>query len=107
MEGGAADRDMAVRFIQNGRTFLHALHYPAEGPSGVIGSRTPVVILCLPGVCTLRGQVTGVDLTISDVFIDGSPKELTAAITFEELPMGRVTMEDVLSTGMVRTYGAM
>jgi hypothetical protein len=106
-EGGRNDKNRAVEAIEMGRRFLHALAYPAEGPAGVIGARTPVVILCLPGVATLRGQVTGVECSISDVFIDGAVKELTASVSFEELPIARVTMQDVLAGGFTRTYGDM
>ncbi len=104
-EGDQNDKNTAVKAIEMGRRFLHALHYPSAGPAGIIGSRTPVCILCLPGICTLRGQVVACDIQITDVFIDGAVKELTAAVSFEELPIGRVTMQDVLTAGAYRTYG--
>ena len=98
---GTKDQLRAVsEMIEEHRRYLEALCYPAADPTGGINLAPPFCILCLPGIVTLRCKLMSVEFTFLDSDIRGFHKEMRASCTFENHPQNRVTMQDVLATGM-------
>jgi len=93
------------RDIENGRRYLEALTVPPQMPIGVVGGAPPVCLLVLPGILELRVRLTGLQITFSEVDLIGNITEMRARCTFEEAPLGRFTMQDVLERGTFRTWG--
>jgi len=91
--------------MQKYRRFLQALLYPGYAASGIITAQQPPCILVLPGICTLRMKLKQLGEMFEAVFVDGEPKELRMRVAFEEAPMARVSMEEVMMNGMFRTWG--
>jgi hypothetical protein len=91
--------------IQLYRKFLQATLYPGVNPAGVIGAQQAPLILCLPGVLTIRCKLKQLGELISDCDVRGQIKEMRMALAFREAPMARISMEDVMTNGMFRTWG--
>jgi hypothetical protein len=104
-EGGANDMGTIADMMEEDRRFLEALGYPGAGPSGAIEAAAPAAILCLPGLLTLRVRLVSLAFTFEDCDSAGRLREWRAQASFEEAPMGRITMQDHLTNGMFRTWG--
>lgn len=91
--------------IQLYRKFLQATLYPGTNPAGIIGAQQPPLILCLPGVLTIRAKLKQLGELVTDCDVNGQIKEMRMTVTFREAPMSRVSMEDVMTNGMFRTWG--
>lgn len=107
LEGGQSDLQAYSAMMEDGRRFLQALLYAPAGVTGVIGGSPPPCILVLPGVCTMRCRLQSLDFEFTDVDVEGFLKEFTASVSFQEAPMGRITMEDVRANGSFRVWGEM
>ena len=104
-EGGKDDLVAAANQIEKVRRFLQSLEYPGYESEGIIGGQQPPVILCLPGVCCIRAKLKQLAEIHERCDIDGYIVELRLQCVFREQPMSRITMEDVLSNGLYRTWG--
>jgi len=104
-EGSGGDMATVTGMMEEDRRFLEALAYPGAGPSGAIEAAAPAAILCLPGLLTLRVRLVSLDFTFEDCDAEGRLREWRAAVSFEEAPMGRITMQDHLTNGMFRAWG--
>lgn len=91
--------------IEESRRFLESLLYPGQTPAGVIGSSQPPCILCLPGICTLRVRLRNLNIEFTRLNQQGELVEMKCSLTFKEAAMGRVTMQDVRTNGMFRSWG--
>jgi len=91
--------------IQDYRRFIEALLYPPFNPSGVIGAQQTPCILCLPGFCTLRVKLKSLGEVLTDCGAEGDPKEFSFTVSFREAPLARISMEEVMLSGMFRTWG--
>jgi len=97
--------DEAHDYVEASRRFLEASVLPAAAPSGVITGETAPFILCLPGILTLRVKVQDVNITFDQLDQKDRLREVRATVSFKEAPLGRITMQDHLEVGMVRTWG--
>ncbi len=104
-EGHKSHLNYASAQIQKYRRFLEALLYPGYVSPGTIHAQQPPCILCLPGIVTMRCKLNSLREVFKQCDIDGNPIELRMACSFREAPMGRISMEDVLTVGMFRTWG--
>jgi hypothetical protein len=104
-EGSVKQLAVLSEEIQRQRKFLEALLIPYETPIGAIGASPAPAILAMPGICTLRVRLLNLSASFQDFDVNGNIKELVMNVTWEEAPMGRVTMRDHLSTGHFRTWG--
>jgi len=104
-EGGKSLLNQMSAEIEQQRRWLQSLLYPGYVSPGVIGAQQPPVILCLPGVLTIRAKLKSLGEVIEDCDIEGNITALRLPVTFREAPMARVSMEDVLMNGMFRTWG--
>lgn len=104
-EGGLGDLIDMVQSIQASRRFLEALEYPGVTPEGTVGTQRPACLLCLPGIVTMRCRLENLSIRFSRQGVVGDPVEMRANVTFKEAPMGRISMQDVLSVGSFRTWG--
>lgn len=104
-EGGKGDISAAAGEIERVRIFLQSLCYPGLIDNGMIGGEQPPVILCMPGICTIRAKLKQLGEIHQRNDIDGFPIEMRVQCVFHEAPMGRITMQDVLSNGLRRTWG--
>jgi hypothetical protein len=104
-EGSSSDMATIASMMEDDRRFLEAMAYPGAGPSGAIEAAAPAGILCLPGLLTLRVRLISVDFTFEDCDAEGRLRAWAASVSFEEAPMGRITMQDHLTNGMFRTWG--
>ena len=104
-EGKKEDLVGASVRIEKVRKFLQSIQYPGLTTEGVIGGQQPPVILCIPGVCCIRAKLKQLAEIHERCDIDGYPIELRLQCVFEEAPMARITMEDVASNGLYRTWG--
>ncbi len=104
-EGNASDLATVSAMMEDDRRFLEAMAYPGASPSGAIEAAAPTGILCLPGLLTLRVRLVSLDFTFEDCDGEGRLREWRASCSFEEAPMGRITMQDHLTNGMFRTWG--
>lgn len=91
--------------ILSGRKYLQALTVPPQMPVGVIGGSPPPAILVLPGILTLRVRVLNVVFSYTESDYLGNISEMRVKLTFEEAPVSRITMQDVLERGPYRTWG--
>lgn len=91
--------------IMRGVRYLQALLVPPALEAGIVGGAPPACLLVLPHLLALRCRMTEMDLEITDQDPDGRPIEMTAQCTFQEAPLQRITMQDVLLQGMQRTWG--
>lgn len=105
-EGAASDVRVVSMMLEDDRRFLEALNYPGWTPQGTIGSDLPPCILCLPGIVAMRCNLNSLDVDFTKVDLDGNIMELTANVVFEEAPLSRITMQDVMEVGSFRTWGA-
>lgn len=105
-EDGRSDTQIYSMMLEDQRRFLEALNYPGWTPAGTIGSDLPSCILCLPGIVTMRCNLISLGILFKDEFVDGGIKEIVYDTSWEEKPMGRVSMQDVLEKGSFRTWGA-
>lgn len=104
-EGGRSDTQIISMMLEDQRRFLEALNYPGWTPAGTIGSELPKCILCLPGVVTMRCELNSLDILFKDEFVEGGIKEIVYDTVWEEKPMSRISMQDVLALGSFRTWG--
>lgn len=104
-EGGASEMTAYSNMMEQHRRFLEALTVPPLGVTGVVGAEPPACIVSIPGIMTVRARVQSVNFTFSRCDINGRLREWSADVMFQEAPLGRVTMEDVLANGMSRTWG--
>jgi len=104
-EGGKSLLNQMSAEIEQHRRWLQSLFYPGYNAPGVIGNQQAPVILCLPGICTIRAKLKRMGEVIEDCDIEGNITALRLSVQFSEAPMARVTMEDVLMNGMFRTWG--
>lgn len=93
------------RQIEQGRKYLQALTVPPEQPSGIIGAAPTACLLVLPGILILRMRLMSLEFTHVDVDVRGNIIEMRARVTFEEAPVERFTMQDVLESGSYRAWG--
>lgn len=105
-EGGKSLLNQMSQEIEKQRRWLESLFYPGYTSPGVVGGAQAPVILCLPGICTIRAKLKNMGEVIEDCDIEGNITALRLSVDFKEAPMGRVTMQDVLTNGMFRTWGA-
>lgn len=105
-EGGKSILNKKSEEIELQRRFLQALLYPGKSTEGVIGAQLPPCIVCLPGIVTIRAKLSSLGEVHERVDINGNIVELRLAVSFKEAPMARISMEDVLTNGMFRTWGA-
>ena len=103
-EGGDAQLAEVAQRMEEDRRFLISLAYPALSDVGVTEA-PPAVILCLPGVCTARCRLASYAGSYERVDIKGRLVQWKANVAFKEVPLGRITMEDVLLNGTFRTWG--
>jgi len=104
-EGGASEMQVYSDMLEQHRRFLEALTVPPLGVTGVVGGEPPACIVSIPGIMTIRARVQSVSFDFSRCDIDGNLREWSADVLFQEAPLGRVTMQDVLTNGMSRTWG--
>lgn len=104
-EGGKTDLVAASNEIEKVRRFLQSICYPGLTSAAIIGSQQPPVILCIPGICCIRTKLKQLEELHERCDIDGYPVELRLRCVFKENPMSRITMEDVASNGLYRTWG--
>lgn len=91
--------------ILAGRKYLQALTVPPQMSVGVIGGAPPPAMLVLPGILTLRVRVMNVAFTYTETDYIGNITEMRVKLTFQEAPVSRYTMQDVLERGPYRTWG--
>lgn len=104
-EGGSDQLYALSQQIEAGRRYLEALSVPPATSYGVSGSSPPVCLLVIPGVVTMRARLIDLDINFTEFDISMNISELRAKVTFEEAPMSRFTMQDVLERGSNRTWG--
>jgi hypothetical protein len=91
--------------IEWSRRYLEALLVPPVNFTGLIGSSPPAVILSLPGIVTIRCRLMQLSVEFVSMDIHNNIKELKMKVKFEEAPLNRITMQDVLENGSFRTWG--
>lgn len=104
-EGSDLDLELLGQEIEKDRRFLEACMLPYRSPIGIIGSSPPPLILCIPGIVTMRCRLLSLNLSFVDCDIKGNLKAFQGQVSFEEAPLGRITMRDHLMTGCFRTWG--
>lgn len=104
-EGSADEMQYYSDVLEEDRRFLEALTVPPLGVNGVIGAEPPACVVCIPGIMTIRARVQSVNFLFSQCDVNGRLREWSADVVFREAPLGRITMQDVLANGMVRTWG--
>ncbi len=104
-EGGVNDMKLMSEQLELDRRFLEALLLPYEAPDGTIGAEPPPVILCIPGIVTMRARLMNLSILFQECDINGNIKAFAANVTFEEAPLSRITMRDQMSSGSFRTWG--
>jgi hypothetical protein len=101
----AAQRRALSDRIARGWAYLQALLVPPAVVGGLVGGAPPACLLVLPGLLALRArllELTGQALAADE---EGNCVQLTVDCTFEEAPLRRYTMQDVLARGLQRTWG--
>lgn len=91
--------------IEDGRRYLTALTVPPETPAGVIGGAPPACLVVIPGILSLRMRLINLSITFKEVDIRGNITAMSMKCSFEEAPLSRVTMQDVLTRGSQRSWG--
>jgi hypothetical protein len=104
-EGARDEMEFYSEVMENDRRFIEALTVPPLGVTGVVGNEPSPCILCIPGIVTIRARVQSVEFDFTRSDINGRLREWSANVTFQEAPLGRLTMQDVLANGMFRTWG--
>lgn len=87
---------------ERARRFLHSLFYPRQGASNVAGGAPPKTLFVWPGLFSLLGRMT--KLQINHKRFESSMKSswFTAELGFTEARVNRLTSEDVLAFGTQR-----
>jgi len=101
-EGSEGELEAVSGMIEESRRWLESLLLPPALDDGRIAEAPPACILCLPNVVTMRCRLMSLDWTFSQVDVYGRIVELRGAVTFEEAPISRVSMQDALEVGMFR-----
>ena len=105
IEGTLEDLQRLSWMIEEGKRYLQALCYSPEGSAGIIGNSPPPCLLVMPGILELRCRLMGADFNHTECDTKGNITEMRVRCTFEEAPLGRITMQDVLERGSFRTWG--
>jgi len=104
-EGAANDLNVISDMMEQDRRFFQSLCYPAKWGNSGLSESPPAVILCLPKIVTARCRLIEWDCSYEDTDINGNLRAWRAKVGFEEVPTGRITMEDVLENGCFRMWG--
>lgn len=95
---------LSARMLRGVR-YLQALLVPPTLAAGLMGGAPPPCLLVLPGLLSLRCRLISLEIAYTIQDLEGLPIELTATCAFEEAPLSRYTMQDVLLRGSQRTWG--
>jgi hypothetical protein len=95
---------LSARMLRGVR-YLQALLVPPTLAAGLMGGAPPPCLLVLPGLLALRCRLISLEIAYTQQDLEGLPIELTATCAFEEAPLARYTMQDVLLRGSQRTWG--
>ena len=93
-------RSDMVGFIKEHENYISALLYPAEANDGYAELDTPLCYLHLPGVVSMNCRLDSINNTVTDLFDDGTIKEMRINCTFSEELKTRRTMQDALIKGL-------
>ena len=104
-EGTELQLEQLGRELEMDRRFLEACLLPYQGPIGTIGVSPPPLILCIPGIVTMRCRMQTLNISFVDCDIRGNIKAFRGDVSFKEAPLARITMREHLMTGCVRTWG--
>lgn len=104
-QGATTSIQAQCAIMEESRRFLEAAAYPSTYSNGVIGSEPTALILSIPGILTQRVRLMSLLFTFTQCDSDGNPTEWRAQTTWEEAPLGRISMQDQLANGMFRTWG--
>jgi hypothetical protein len=85
------------------RKFLHSLCYAKRGAGDVIGGGPPKVLFSWPNLYSLTCVITNLDFTHKRFNQAMRNVVFTCAVTIEEARTTRLTSEDVLSYGTLRS----
>lgn len=104
-QGAQTELQALASVLEESRRFLEALCYPASTTAGVIGAEPPACILSIPGIVTQRVRLVSLGFEHSRCDKDGNVVEWSARTSWEEAPLTRILMDDVLANGSFRTWG--
>lgn len=103
-EGSANDMRVISDMMQADRRFLMAFNYPAKWGSSSLAEAPPAALVVIPGAFTARCRMTEWNAIYEQFDIAGNLRQWRVQVTFEEAPLGRITMEDVLDVGTFREW---
>jgi len=101
-EGSVDQLAALTEQMEAGLRYLEALSVPPDIGYGIVGGSPPPCILCFPGILTFRARLMSLETDFTECDIYGSISEIRAKCTFEEAPLRRYTMQDVLARGSNR-----
>lgn len=103
-EGSANDLKVISDMMQADRRFLMAFCYPAKWGTSSLAEAPPAALLVLPGLLTARCRLIEWNASYEQFDIAGNLRQWRVQVAFEEAPIGRITMEDVLEVGTFREW---
>lgn len=104
-DGGNEKLGAISEKFEASRRYLEALTVPPVTPIGIVGNSPPPCLLVIPGIIEIRARLISLDVGFNRVDVHNKISEMRVRCVFEEAPLGRITMQDVLERGTFRTWG--